>query len=268
MQMRTGCGWMVLVLAGLLLPAAAQAAAVWPSGGWQYWTAGGADYWDDLGDENPEATDLVGGIDDGISYSAGALHESVADDQISLRMRLDEDGTGTNNVWQFLFDTDGDPTDVDWVLEVRQNGNPGQQQVIFAEAAVGGSTFGQVVLSDTYAWTGSLSEWSRWVAVDDGSSFGGDPDFFLDAAIPRSTFQALTGLGDGDAFSVAATTSTSHNSFNKDMPLGLDPNDPVASGFADRLRSAPEPGTAGLSGMGLLWLGALRSRARSRRQRG
>jgi hypothetical protein len=100
--------------------------------------------------------------------------------------------------------------------------------------------------------------------VDDGSTFGDDPDFFLDAAIPLSTFNSITGLSAGDSFSIAATTSTSHTQVNKDTPLGFDGTDPVAGGFADPLRTAPEPGTAGLSGMGLCWLAALRARARRR----
>jgi hypothetical protein len=224
---------------------------------------GAQDYWDPLGDENPDATDLIGGLDDGISYSAGAWHESSTNDQLSLRMRLDADGSSSNSVWQFLFDTDTD-ADIDWVLEVRQSGNPAGQQVIFTAATPGGPTFNDISLDPNYAWTGSLTDWSRWSGVDDGSTFDDDPDFFLDAAIPLSTFYSLTGLSAGSSFAVAASTSTSHTQVNKDTPMGLDGTDPVINGFADPLKTAPEPGTAGLSGMGLCWLAALRARARAK----
>ena len=262
--MKAGAGlWLsAFALMALLLAADAQGAAIWPSEPWVQLQLGGADYWDVLGDENPEATDLIGGIDDGISYSAGAWHESTSNDQLSLRMRLDADGTTSNSVWQFLFDTDAD-SDVDWVLEVRQSGSPSGQQVIFTAALPGGPLFDDVSLSSTYAWTGALTDWSRWSGVDDGSTFDDDPDSFLDAAIPLSTFYAITGLSLTDPYSIALTTSTSHTQVNKDIPVGLDGTDPVISGFSDPLKS-PEPGTAGLSGMGLCWLAALRARARRR----
>jgi hypothetical protein len=123
MKKRTALWPGALALALVLGAAQARAAAVWPNEPWTQLMVGAQDYWDPLGDENPQATDLIGGFDDGISYSAGAWHESSANDQLSLRMRLDEDGTNSNSVWQFLFDTDTD-SDIDWVLEVRQSGNP------------------------------------------------------------------------------------------------------------------------------------------------
>ncbi|MBW2362735.1 MAG: hypothetical protein JRG84_17705, partial [Deltaproteobacteria bacterium] len=95
MKRGSGPGWRGLALIAVFVAAAAdaQGAALWPSEPWVALTVGGADYWDVLGDENPDATDLVGGIDDGISYSAGAWHESTTNDQLSLRMRLDADGS-------------------------------------------------------------------------------------------------------------------------------------------------------------------------------
>jgi hypothetical protein len=246
----------------------ARAAAVWPTDPWVQLQVGASLYWDPLGDENPEATDLIGGFDDGIEYSAAAFQISdvVDDNQLSLRMRLDADGSGTNAVWQWLFDTDAD-SDVDWILEVRQSGNPGGQQVVFAEALPGGPSFDDVTMSATAAWTGTLTDWSWWSGVDDGSTFDDDPDFFLDAAIPLDAFYSITSLSAGDSFSIAASTSTSHSQVNKDTPLGLDGTDPVDSGFSDPLQTVPEPGTAALSGMGLAWLAALRARARRRTPR-
>ena len=89
-------------------------------------------------------------------------------------------------------------------------------------------------------------------------------DFFLDVGIPLDEFYLITQLSAGDSFSMAATTSTSHTQVNKDTPLGLDGTDSVTSGYADPLQTAPEPGTAGLSGLGLCWLAALRARVVAR----
>lgn len=110
------------LLAGLLPGAGADAAAIWPGGPWQPLTLGAGVYTDLVGDENPDPSDLVGGDDGSGSFTAGFWYLSEAADQLSRRMRLDADGTGTNNVWQFALDTDGVPETLDWVLQVRQSG--------------------------------------------------------------------------------------------------------------------------------------------------
>lgn len=120
-----------------------------------------------------------------------------------------------------------------------------------------GPTWNDVTLSASFAWTGPLAEWSRWIPATDGSNFDGDTDYFLDVAMPLSEFRASTGLTPADGFQLALTTSTSHTQLNKDFPLGLGPTSPVASGFAP----APEPGSGLLTGLGL-WLLAARARAR------
>lgn len=244
-------------LACLLPVADADAAAVWPSGPWEPLTIGGSDYWDDLSDESPDATDLVGGFDvvSSNSFTAGFLHESeTGPDQISLRMRLDGDGSsgaGANSVWQFLFETDGDLTSIDWVLEVRQSGPPSAQQVIFTQASPGGATFGDVSLSTSFSWTGALADWRRWTPVTDGSSFDGDADYFLDVAMPLSVFRSVTGLSATDSYLMALSTSTSHTQINKDLPLGLAPTQGVNLGFTGPV---PEPSTGMLLALGLCYL--------------
>ena len=249
-------------VAALLLADAATAMAMWPAT-WNPLSIGGGAYTDGAGDQNPAPIDLVGGSDGVGTFSAGFWAISEVDDQLSLRMRVETDGSSSNNVWQFLLDTDGDPSTVDWALSVRQRGSPAQQQVYFSSAVVGGSSFDAVDLDAAGAWTGPLADWSRWSAAADGSNFGGDADAFLDVAIPLSTFRSLTGLTSGDAFGVTLATSTSHTQVNRDLPLGLSGTDPVASSFAI---ANPEPGTGVLLGTGLILL-TVASRPRSRLQR-
>ncbi len=255
----------------LLLAGSASGAAIWPIGGWTTVTLGGVDYSDPGGDSNPDPTDLVGGNDGTGDFAAAFWHSSLADDQLSLRMRLDDSGSSSNHIWQFLFETDGDATTIDWVLEVRQSGNPAGRQVIFTPTTSGGPTFNDVALSSTFAWTGALDDWRRWGAAGDGSNFNGNADSFLDVAIPLSTFQAITGLSPADIFQLSISTSTSHTQINKDVPLGLSLSAPVSSAFSNFV-PAPEPGPGALTGAGLcaLAIGARRRRiaaARSRTRR-
>lgn len=254
------------LLTALLVVGRAHAAAMWPAGPWSSLTSGGGTYDDAMGDENPVSTDLVGGSDGTGTFSAGFFVHSEDDDQLALRMRLNDDGAGIHNVWQFLFETDGDVTTVDWVLEVRQTGNPSDRQVIFAESTGGGPTFNDVSFSSTASWTGSLADWSRWGTATDGSSFDSDPDFFLDVAIPLSTFRGITGLTLNDGFRMALSTSTSHTQITKDIPLDLSQTEQVAFAWSD-LAAIPEPGTGVTTALGLVALAARSRAARARRQR-
>ncbi len=258
----------LLLLLWTVAPASdSEAVAIWPDSipePWQGLTSGGGVYTDPLGDENPDSTDVVGGLIGATSYTAGFWHQSLANDQISFRMRIDESGLGDNNVWQFFLDTDGDPTAIDWVLEVRQSGPPSDKEVIFTQATTGGPTFKDVALSGTPAWTGTLADWSRWIAVDDGSTFDEPPDapgsdFFIDVAMPLSLFQSITGIGPGGSIGLGLSTSASHTAINKDVPLGLAPTSLVSLGFGDPI-AVPEPGSAVFVGPGLAAFAALRRR--------
>jgi hypothetical protein len=250
----------------LLATSRAEAAAIWPASGWVTMTAGGTDYWDDVGDENPDSTDVVGGLDGGTFFSAGYFLQDVANDQILFRIRMDADGSSSNSVWQVLFETDGDATTIDWVLELRQSGSPSGKQVIFTQASTGGSTYADVALSTSYSWTGAIPDWTRWIGVTDGSNFDGDADFFLDIGMPLSTFQSITGLSAYDTIQLALSSSTSHSGITKDTPLGLSDSSPVSQGFGDSFTLNPEPGTHVLTGLGLVVLAVMRSRALRRRR--
>ena len=136
----------------LALGASAEATAVWPAA-WEELEAGGGVYYDSVGDESPDAIDLVGGNDGVGVFTAGFWDMSDANNQLSIRMRVDADGSTTNSVWQVLFETDGVDSTVDWVLEVRQSGSPFGQQVILTPTTTGGPTFGDIQLSSSFEWT-------------------------------------------------------------------------------------------------------------------
>jgi hypothetical protein len=207
---------------------------------------------------------VVGGLDGGTFYSAGYFFQDVDNDQILFRIRLDADGSNANNVWQILFETDGDASTIDWVLELRQSGAPSGQQVIFTQSSTGGSTYADVALSTSYSWTGAISDWTRWIGVTDGSSFDNDADFFLDIGMPLKTFQSITGLSAYDTLQLAISSSTAHSGITNDTPLGLGDADLVSQGFGDSFTLIPEPGTHLLTGFGLVALAAIRSRERRR----
>ena len=243
---------------GMLLAAGAQAAAVWPTD-WVPLKTSGLLYSDDTGDQNPSSIDLVGGNDGFGDYSAGAWSISGVDDQVSLRMRLDGDGSVANSVWQFLLETDGDPMNVEWAIVVRQSGNPSERQVLFTRAVPGGPNFEDIVLDPNPIWTGALTAWSRWSPTGDGSNFDGDPDSFLDVAMPLTVFRAATGLVPGDTFRVALASSTSHSQVNKDLPLTLAGSDPVGGGLTTPV---PETGSGALASLGLVLLAIQARRTR------
>jgi len=251
-------------LLALLGASRAEAAAIWPSGPWVSMTAGGGVYYDPVGDENPHTTDVVGGDDGGTLYSAGFYVQDVGNDQISFRIRLDANGVSSNDVWQILFDTDGDASTIDWVLELRQSGSPSGQQVIFTQASTGGPTYADVALSTSYSWIGAIPDWTRWIGVTDGSTFDDDADFFLDIGMPLSTFQSITGLSAYDTLRMAISSSTSHSGITKDTSLGTSPSSPVGDGFGDSFTFIPEPGSGLLTGLGVWMLAAMRARARRR----
>lgn len=239
----------------IVLGGRADAVAVWPNEpDWQALTFGGGNYWDPTGDQSPKTVDMVGNA----TYASGYWYQSeIADqNQLSLRMRVDGDGSNSRDVWQFLFDTDNDATTIDWVLEVRQSGNPSGRQVMLTSATTGGPTFGDVVLSSSFAWTGTLADWTRWSAAGDGSNFGGNTDYFLDVAIPLDLFLSITTPNDPNAFRIGLSTSTSHTQLNKDLPADLNSGSPISGSMSGAI---PEPNTAAMLALGLAAL-ALRGR--------
>jgi hypothetical protein len=231
----------------------------WPlaDSDWHAIMAGGDFYSDPVGDINPDWLDIVG---DTTVFSAGYWAYSNAgtpgdktDDEIMWRIRLEEEKTNPNVVWQVFMDTDGDDL-VDWSMQVDASGS---NVVELVAATVGGTTFGDVTLDAVGAWSGSLAGFSRFVTpTGDGSGFGGaGPDTFLDFGMPWLTFSSITGVTGSGPVRFGLSSSASHVGINKDLPFSLTSTDLVGSGLSDPIIGLPEPSTFSLLAGGLLILG-------------
>lgn len=230
--------WNVVAIATAVLSAIiAQADIVWPADG--DWTAlmQGADlYYDAVGEINPDAVDLVGTVD---SYSAGywAFVENgditggITNDTFMFRLRVG--GESGNFVWQAHLDTDGNASDVEWIFQLVQSGNPGDQGVELIKTTVGGTTLADVDIgSNTSAWLGNLSLYSRWTAIS------GSTDFHVDFAIPWNEFTAITSVTNIEQVRAVLSTSTTHSGINKDAPLGVALTEQISNVLSE---SIPEP---------------------------
>jgi hypothetical protein len=249
--------WKVAGVAALVLVCHAHIAPadiVWPAADtdWTALTIGTDNYFDDLGDQNPSSVDLIGTTD---SFSAGywALVENghisggTTNDAFMFRMRVG--GESGNYVWQTHLDTDGNASNVEWIFQLVQSGNPGDQGVELIQTAVGGTTLADIDTgSNTASWLGELNLYSRWSAVP-----GGGTDFYVDFAIPWSTLTNITGVTEVNDIRAVLSTSTTHSGINKDAPLNSDLSLLVSNALSE---SIPEPAVVTLllgAGGGMLF---------------
>ncbi|MEN8254940.1 MAG: hypothetical protein ABFR33_05660 [Verrucomicrobiota bacterium] len=222
----------------------AGADIIWPADGdWTALMSGTDMYHDPSGDQTPASIDLVGTTD---TYSAGywALVEDgdiiggTTNDAFMFRMRLRANGDGKNYAWQTLLDTDGDASDVEWIFQLVQSGNPSNRGVELIKTAVGGTTLGDINIgSNTAAWLGGMSLYSRWSAIT------GSTDFHVDLAIPWNEFSTITGVAEIGQIRTVLATSTSHANTGKDAPLGLALTDQVSDVLSETI---PEPAVVSL----------------------
>jgi hypothetical protein len=197
-------------------------------------------------------------IEGNATYPAGYYYlsdqgtPSPSDDVLMFRMRIDGTKVPLSSLsatYQFSFDTDSNASTVDWVLQFDMVVD---NDVELVPTIVGGPTYGDVSLSTTNTWAGAAATWGRLlIPAGDGSTFGGNSDYFVDVSIPWSTWAANTGLTLSSPFRVALSTSTNHNVIVKDFPQAFTSSGSVSGGFSDPVEAVPEPGTLALMGLSL-----------------
>ena len=145
------------------------------------------------------------------------------------------------------LDTNGDASNVEWILQLVQSGPPSGQGVELIQTATGGPTLGDIDIgSNTSAWLGDESVYSLWTAIPASS------DYHVDIAVPWDTFTSVTGVTELDQLRAVLSTSPAHQSIGGDTPLGADLTEQVSNVISDTI---PEPAVASLllgSGFGFL----------------
>ncbi len=210
---------------------------IWPTDGdWKVLMKGTDMYFDDVGDQNPSPVDLVGTTD---TFSAGYwafvengnIDGGTTNDAFMFRMRVG--GESGKYVWQAHLDTDGDASNVEWILQLVQSGRPSSTGVELIKTAVGGTTLADIDIGgNSSSWLGNLNLYARWTPIP------GSTDFHVDFAIPWSEFTTITGVAQVEQIRAVLSTSTTHAGINKDAPLGAVLSDQISDVLSE---SIPEP---------------------------
>jgi large repetitive protein len=180
-------------------------------------SVGGQPYFDVVGDESPAYTDLVGNAQFPSFYVA---YDSI---NVYFRLRLNSDPRNNaltafrNTAWGVLINTSGVAGTYDWLLGV----DGLAQRVCLIQNTVklfnswndpaegtngqGAPNFVQPIVNFDYA---------RVTPAD--SSFGGNPDFFLDFFIPADTLFSYLNINPASPLQLISFTSTNANNYNKD----------------------------------------------------
>ncbi len=143
-----------------------------------------------------------------LMYRSATDTPSETEDQLLLRIRVNNKKNKMSGAYQIFFETDGDAA-VEWVMQLITSDLDSEGTLEFGTADgtnPNGVTFGAVEWTGTYAgnvnWTG--------IATSDGSQFGGDDDYYLDLSMPWQDFSSLTGItSTNDAFRLLITSSQS-----------------------------------------------------------
>lgn len=172
---------------------------------------------DPPGDESPASTDIVG---DARYPAAFYAYDGTT---VYFRLRLNADPrfkTGFQNfAWGLLFDTDGVPGTYEWLLAV--NGLNTTLELIqntnklfntWNDPAEGTDGRG----APNYSQPIVNFDIARARLTGDGSSFGGNPDYFLDFFLPARVLFNLLGITETTLFRPLFFTSANANNFNKD----------------------------------------------------
>ncbi|MEN7973119.1 MAG: hypothetical protein ABFR47_04720 [Verrucomicrobiota bacterium] len=241
----------LVLLAGTCITTWADVVA-WPADGdWIPLYSEGALYSDipgDIGNNGHEHLDIVGDATNSAAYMLyredAPTSSGGTENQLLFRIRLDDDKNKMSGAYQIFFETDGDSS-VEWVLQLTTSDLDSSGILEFGAASGtnrNGVTFGSV------NWTGSYSEYVHWEGTPtaDGSQFDGNPDYYLDIAVPWDVFSASSGISStNDPFRILITSSQSGGQIDN----GDVGNSSVASSvdlsFSDVYSdSIPEPAVA------------------------
>ncbi len=143
-----------------------------------------------------------------LMYRSAAATPGETEDQLLVRIRVNDKKNKMPGAYQVFFETDGD-TSVEWVLQLTTSDLDADGTIEFGAASGtnrNGVAFGSI------AWTGSYADNVNWTGTvtGDGSQFDGDDDYFLDLSMPWQNFSGLTGINStNDPFRVFITSSQS-----------------------------------------------------------
>ncbi|MBN9654118.1 carboxypeptidase regulatory-like domain-containing protein [Halobacillus sp. GSS1] len=174
---------------------------------------------DVLGDESPSSTDIVGNS----QFPAGYF--AYDGQTIYFRIRLNTNPvnsqlTGFRNfAWGILVNTSGTPGVYDWLVNV--NGlnntinlvqNTVKQVNSWNDPAEG--TNGQG--APNYSRPIVNFDVARSVLTNDGSNFGGNPDYFIEFQFSASDFFQTLGIAESTPLQFIIFSSANANNYNKD----------------------------------------------------
>ena len=227
----------IALLVGALSALPSTASAAFPlSSSWQPVSAGGVPVIDPIYDfPGSNAVDIVG---DALRPS---LYWYIDAEDASFRARLEDDprapGSTMRDLYGVLIDTDGDPSQYECVVQLRESGTV---LGIYKNTTftTGGWTDAPNTLATWYLAaplsTGTPS--ARVTPVGDGTSgFGSDEDYFVEMRVPRATLDAHCGFATALGYSLGfATTEGGGSPFalRTDL-LGIDNN--VGGDLSDAL---------------------------------
>lgn len=266
---RPGCPMRIAIVAAVLLagPLAAHAQVVFPpDSAYRPLRCGTAvmnDAYDDV-TAAPDARDVVGDDD-----SPAGLRASD-DTNLYLRMRLEEDPAPNGEVqafsWGMELDLDDDLQDYELLILVEGIAGMAGTVNVFTNTATTTANEPSDPADQPPAQMYPFADNAR--TIDAGTDFGGNPDFFLDFAVPWSALVPL-GLDRDTPIRVWVASSNLPNALDGDFachdgrggaptltgtasnPTTGDPNDPGAESGTGRLEGG---GGCAVSGGGTSWL--------------
>jgi len=250
-----GCFYFFLFFFFLLgsLHFTVNSAEAWPAeSDWNALYYNGGDFVDDPQKDSATSRDIVG---DTTNFPAGSMYNDGT--YIYFRQRLDQDPRDNSLTaldpfgWGFLFDTDGDAGDYEFLLML--DGIKAPESIYLAANTTKTNISDPSDKAETKTWSQLLNSapvsgnYRVLTPTDpDGptSSFGGDGDYYLDYRMPFDIFKSTLGLTDDSLIRLFIGSSNSAQTLTAD--LGTSAGTPtLTDGLSDEVLPNGElPATA------------------------